>query len=90
MVQKKSTDDPASEPLRLEQGDADVDEHRDRDRQQDSLDDGHTRSNAQIIPSITPTKATMPTTTRKSATDTANRLLRQRGVDARRFTVNKA
>jgi hypothetical protein len=63
MVQVK----PTSELLGLEHGDAQVDEHDHGKSEQETLDDGHTRSRAQINASIPATKAMMPTTTRKSA-----------------------
>ena len=56
-----------SEPLRLEHGDAQVDEQEHRDAEQQALDPGHTRSSAQMRPSMQTTKAATPTTTRKSA-----------------------
>src|ERR1019366_9902404 len=56
-----------SEPLRLEQGHAEVDEHGDGDGQEDPLDHGHTRSSPRISPSIATVNAMTPSTTRKSA-----------------------
>src|SRR5580700_9105428 len=63
MVQVK----PTSELLGLEHGDAQVDEHHDSDAEEDTLGPGHTRSKAQMRPSITRTKPMIPSTARKSA-----------------------
>src|SRR5271168_4622141 len=56
-----------SELLGLEHGDAQVQEHHDGQRQEEPLGPGHTRSSAQMSPSIATTKPTMPSTARKSA-----------------------
>jgi hypothetical protein len=60
---------PMSEFFGLEHGEAQVEEHHDGDTEKDALGPGHTRSSAQIRPSITTTKAMMPSTERKSAMD---------------------
>jgi hypothetical protein len=44
-----------------------IDEDGDGDGEQDALDDGHTRSSAQMSPSMARTKPTMPRAERKSA-----------------------
>jgi hypothetical protein len=51
----------------VEHGDADVDEHQDRDDEQRDLDAVHTLSSAQIKPKKKSTKANVPSTARKSA-----------------------
>src|SRR6516165_9663165 len=56
-----------SEPLGLEHGDAQIDEHHDGDAEQQALNPGHTRSRHQMRPRNAATNATNPTTTRKSA-----------------------
>ena len=63
MVQVK----PTSEFFGLEHGEAQVEEHHDGDTEKDALGPGHTRSRAQMRPSITRVKPTMPSATRKSA-----------------------
>jgi hypothetical protein len=67
MVQKK----PTSELFGLEHGDAQIKEHRYRHGEKDSLDPGHTRSRAQMRPSIATMKPTMPRTARKSAMESS-------------------
>jgi hypothetical protein len=57
----------SSEPLSLEHGDAEVDKHDDRYREENALDDGHIRSRPQISPNIEAANTTIAITTRKSA-----------------------
>src|SRR5277367_4302696 len=78
-----------SELLGLEHGDAQVEEHHDGQRQKDPLGPGHTRSSAQMSPSIATTKPTMPSTARKSAMDPCWRRVREPGVNAAPMGVNK-
>src|ERR1039457_1095832 len=63
MVQKK----PTSEFLWLEHGEAQVEEHHDGHTEKEALSERHTRSRAQMRPSITRVKPTMPSAARKSA-----------------------
>ncbi len=63
----ESPEEAHLEPLRLEHGDAEVDEDQTRDREQDDLDGAHTRPNAQMRPENTAMNATTLTTARKSA-----------------------
>jgi hypothetical protein len=51
---------PILEFLRLEHGVADVSEHHDGDAEEDYLRETHTRSNAQMRPSIATVKPIMP------------------------------
>ena len=68
MVQKKPIQIRCSEPLGLEHGDTEVDEHHDGDGEKETLDDGHTRSMHQTYPRNTAMKAMKLTIARKSAT----------------------
>jgi hypothetical protein len=68
MVQKKPIQIDSSEPLGLEHGDTEVDEHHDGDREEEALDDRHTRSMHQMYPRNTAMKAMKLTIARKSAT----------------------
>ena len=52
------------------------------DGEQDALDDGHTRSSAQMSPSITSTKAMMPSTAKKSPMQRASPEACKHGVNA--------
>jgi len=64
MVQKKPI---RSEPLGLEHGDAQVDDHQGGDPEQEALDPGHTLSRHQMRPMKAAMNATIPSTARKSA-----------------------
>lgn len=55
------------EPLGLEHRHAQVDEDQNRHAEQEPLGGAHTRSSAQMRPSITSANAMMARTTRKSA-----------------------
>src|SRR5277367_5852210 len=85
MVQVRLT----SELLGLEHGNAQIEEHHDGQREKDSLGPGHTRSRAQMSPSITTTNPTMPSTARTSAMGPWWRRVRQRDVNAVGTRINK-
>ena len=74
-------EEPHLEPLRLEHGDAEVDEHHRGDAEQDALDGVHyTRSRAQISPSMPTVKTIVPSTARKSPIRPLCAGRRQQGV----------
>jgi hypothetical protein len=77
------------EALRPEHRESEVDEDGDRDREQDALDGGHTRSSAQTSPSMTAAKMNTLTITRRSPTGPLCRRGRQERVKYWRQTINK-
>jgi hypothetical protein len=85
MVQKKLT----SEPLRLEHGDAYVDEHHDGNSEEESLNPGHTRSRHQMRPMNTATNATKPRIAKRSAMGPSCRWVREPDVNAADGRVNR-
>jgi hypothetical protein len=58
---------PISEPLSLEHREPEVEEHQDRENQEDSFGSRHTRSSAHTRASIAAKKPTIAINTRKSA-----------------------
>ena len=87
---RRSSRRTASEPLRLEHGDAEIDERQYRDDEQHYLNGVHTLSNAQIRPKKKSTKATVPTTASKSPMCQASCRSCKRNVKFPARTVNSS
>src|ERR1700735_1688878 len=78
---------PTLEFFGLEHGEAQVEEHHYGHGEKNALDPGHTRSSAQISPSITRAKPKKPRTARKSAMGQLSMSRYQREMNRRVISI---